>query len=47
MFQQYHYSDKQIVDEDFKYFTKEEMASASQVLKSKYDVKEIVIRGKF
>ena len=47
VFQQYQYSNKQIVDEDFKYFTKEEMAPMIQKLKEHYHVKEVLIRGKF
>jgi pyruvate formate lyase activating enzyme len=47
VFQQYQYSNKQIIDEDFKYFTKEEMAPMIQKLKEHYHVKEVLIRGKF
>ena len=47
VFQQYQYSNKQIVDEDFKYFTKEEMAPMTQRLKEYFQVKEVLIRGKF
>jgi hypothetical protein len=47
VFQQYQYSDKQIINEDFKYFTRQEMSLMAEKIRSDFHVKEVLIRGKF
>lgn len=45
--QQYEYSDKQIIDKKYSFFTVEEMEVLKNELKLAYNIGEILIRGRF
>lgn len=45
--QQYHYSDKQIVDRDFGYYTINEMKSFKSKFQMKYNIDKVIIKGKY
>ena len=45
--QQYEYSDKQIIDKKYSFFTVEEMEVLKNELKLAYNINEILIRGRF
>lgn len=47
VFQQYQYSEKQIKEYDYKYFTIAEMEIFKKNLEMKFEIKKIEIRGKF